>query len=121
MMMFGPHDSESANTPVLARWGIKTKTNDELRQTFVNQMATFLHPLGLTIPDPELRYDEATENWLHGEIDWDEFWRVIKGDGPCNAVRLAARRKAHEDGQWVREALAAYAQKQTHSSNGAVN
>ncbi|MFQ5408339.1 MAG: 1,2-phenylacetyl-CoA epoxidase subunit PaaA [Anaerolineales bacterium] len=121
MMMFGPHDSESANTPVLARWGIKTKTNDELRQTFVNQMAAFLHPLGLTIPDPELRYDEATENWLHGEIDWDEFWRVIKGDGPCNAARMAARRKAHEDGQWVREALAAYAQKQTHSSNGAVN
>lgn len=112
LMMFGPHDSESANSPQLIRWGIKTKTNDELRQEFVNELVPALHALGLSVPDPDLRYDEASGNWISGEIDWDEFWRVIKGDGPMNAERLAARRKAHEDGRWVREALAAYAEKQ---------
>lgn len=111
LMMFGPHDSESSNSEVLIRWGIKTKTNDELRQTFVNQMIPDLHALGLTVPDPDLRYDEESGNWIHGPIDWDEFWRVIKGNGPCNAERLDARRSAHEDGQWVREAMAAYAEK----------
>lgn len=111
LMMFGPHDSESSNSEVLIRWGIKTKTNDELRQTFVNQLVPDLLALGLTIPDPELHYDEESGNWIHGPIDWDEFWRVIKGNGPCNAERMAARRNAHEDGQWVREAMAAYAEK----------
>lgn len=109
LMMFGPHDSDSPNTPQLVRWGIKTKSNDELRQEFVDETAPELHAVGLTLPDPELRYDEAAGHWRFGEIDWDEFWRVVKGDGPCNKERLAARRKAHEDGQWVREALAAYA------------
>ena len=74
--------------------------------------------IGLTIPDPDLVYDEATENWKFGKIDWDEFWRVVKGDGPCNRERLAARRKAHADGAWVREAALAYAAK--HSSKAAV-
>jgi ring-1,2-phenylacetyl-CoA epoxidase subunit PaaA len=111
LMMFGPHDSESSNSLILIRWGIKTKTNDQLRQTFVNQMVPDLKALGLTIPDPDLRYDERTGNWLIGEIDWSEFWRVVKGDGPCNAERLEARRRAHEEGRWVREALAAYAEK----------
>jgi ring-1,2-phenylacetyl-CoA epoxidase subunit PaaA len=110
-MMFGPHDTESPNSEILIRWGIKTRTNDELRQMFINQMVPDLQVLGLTIPDPVLRYDEGSGNWIIGKIDWDEFWRVVKGDGPCNAERMAARRKAHEDGLWVREALTAYAEK----------
>lgn len=113
LMMFGPHDGDSANTPVLARWGIKTRTNDELRQEFVNELAPALLALGLSVPDPDLHYDEPSSNWKYGEIDWDEFWRVIKGDGPCNKERLAVRRQAHEDGRWVREALAAFAEKHT--------
>ncbi len=112
IMMFGPHDHDSPNSPVLIRWGIKTKTNDELRQDFVNQVAPEVLELGLSLPDPDLRHDEASGNWLTGPIDWDEFWRVVKGDGPCNAERMAARRKAHADGEWVREALAAYAERQ---------
>lgn len=112
VMMFGPHDHESPNSPVLIGWGIKTKTNDQLRQDFVNQVAPEVLELRLNLPDPVLRYDEASGNWLTGPIDWDEFWRVVKGDGPCNAERMAARRKAHADGEWVREALAAYAKQQ---------
>ncbi len=111
LMMFGPHDQNSPNTPQLVRWKIKTKTNDELRQDFVNEMVPAFHALGLEVPDPDLYYDEETGNWIIGEIDWDEFWRVIKGDGPCNKERLDARRKAHQDGAWVREAVEAYAQK----------
>ena len=113
LMMFGPHDGESTNTPQLVRWGIKTKTNDELRQEFIDELVPALGALGLSVPDPEMHYDEAAGHWLGGEIDWDEFWRVIKGDGPMNAARLAARQKAHEDGRWVREAAEAYAAKMT--------
>jgi ring-1,2-phenylacetyl-CoA epoxidase subunit PaaA len=109
LMMFGPHDSESKNTPQLVRWGIKTKTNDELRQEFINEMVPALQALGLSVPDGAMHLDEATGNWQGSEIDWDEFWRVIKGDGPMNKVRLDARRQAHEDGRWVREAAEAYA------------
>ena len=109
LMMFGPHDSESPNTPALVRWGVKTRTNDELRQEFVNQTAPQAQTMGLTLPDPELHFDESTGNWRFGEIDWAEFWRVVGGDGPCNRERLQARRAAHEDGLWVRQALAAYA------------
>ena len=109
LMMFGPHDGESSNTPQLVRWGIKTKTNDQLRQEFIDEMVPALQSLGLSVPDPEMRYDEATGHWSGREIDWDEFWRVIKGDGPMNAARLAARREAHENGRWVREAAEAYA------------
>jgi ring-1,2-phenylacetyl-CoA epoxidase subunit PaaA len=112
LMMFGPHDSDSPNTPILVRWGIKTRTNDELRQDFVNKIVPELHALGLTIPDPELNYDEESRNWITGEIDWDEFWRVVKGHGPCNKERMEARIQAHEEGRWVREALAAYGKKQ---------
>jgi ring-1,2-phenylacetyl-CoA epoxidase subunit PaaA len=113
LMMFGPRDAASPNSAQLMRWGVKTKTNDELRQIFVNQTAPRLQAIGLTIPDPDLKYNEETGNWDFGELDWDEFWRVVKGDGPCNQERLAARQKAHDDGQWVREAMAAYAAKQT--------
>lgn len=111
MMMFGPHDTESSNSAVLIRWGVKTKTNDELRNTFVNQIVPELHEMGLTVPDPGLHFDPAQKSWVHGPIDWDEFWRVIRGDGPCNRERLETRRQAHEDGAWVREALRVYAEK----------
>jgi ring-1,2-phenylacetyl-CoA epoxidase subunit PaaA len=111
MMMFGPHDTDSTNSEVLIRWGVKTKTNDELRNTFVNQIVPELHDMGLTVPDPEMKFDEGTGEWVHGPIDFAEFWRVIKGDGPCNRERLEARRAAHEEGAWVREALAVYAEK----------
>jgi ring-1,2-phenylacetyl-CoA epoxidase subunit PaaA len=109
LMMFGPHDSESPNSPTLLRWRIKTRTNDQLRQEFVNELVPELQRLDLNLPDPALRRDAASGNWLIGPIDWDEFRRVVGGHGPCNQERLAARRKAHDDGRWVREALQAYA------------
>jgi ring-1,2-phenylacetyl-CoA epoxidase subunit PaaA len=113
LMMFGPHDTDSPNSPQLIRWGIKTRTNDELRQTFVDNLIPELHALDLSVPDPDLRYDQESGHWIFGAIDWDEFWRVIKGDGPCNAERMDARRRAHDDGRWVREALAAYGARQS--------
>lgn len=112
MMMLGPHDSDSPNTPQLKRWGVKIKTNDEVRQEFLDEHAPELIEAGLKIPDPDLYFDEETGHWVHGPIDWDEFWNVVKGNGPCNAERLGARRKAHEEGRWVREALAAHAARQ---------
>lgn len=111
LMMFGPPDQDSPNSAVLVRWGIKTRTNDELRQAFVNQIIPELHALGLSVPDPILNFEEESGNWVHGPIDWGEFQRVIHGKGPCNKERMEARRQAHEDGRWVREALVAYAQK----------
>ncbi|HET9424588.1 MAG TPA: 1,2-phenylacetyl-CoA epoxidase subunit PaaA [Gemmatimonadaceae bacterium] len=116
LMMFGPHDAESSNSEELTKWGIKRKSNDELRQRFVNLTVAQAKAIGLTIPDPDLVYDEATENWKFGKIDWDEFWRVVKGDGPCNRERLAARRKAHAEGQWVREAALAHAEKHSKAA-----
>ncbi len=109
--MLGPHDSASPNTPQLVRWGIKTKTNDEVRQEFLAEHVPELRAAGLSIPDPELRFDEPSGSWLHGPIDWEEFWRVVRGDGPCNAERLGARRRAHDDGAWVREAVLAHAER----------
>jgi ring-1,2-phenylacetyl-CoA epoxidase subunit PaaA len=114
LMMFGPHDSDSPNSGILIRWGVKTKTNDELRQDFIDKIVPELHALGLSIPDPELRFDKESGHWATGEIDWDEFWRVVNGRGPCNKERMQARIQAHEDGHWVREALAAYAEKTAH-------
>lgn len=111
LMMFGPHDSDSPNSAVLIRWGVKSKSNDELRQEFVNETVPELLELGLEIPDPDLKFNEETGNWEFGEIDWDEFWRVVKGDGPMNSYRMEARQRAHEEGQWVREAMAAYAER----------
>lgn len=111
LMMFGPHDAESSNSEELTRWGIKKKSNDELRQRFVNQTVAQAKAINLEIPDPALKLDEASGDWKFGKIDWDEFWRVVKGDGPCNRERLAARRKAHEDGAWVRHAAMAHAEK----------
>ena len=111
LMMFGPHDQDSPNSGELLRWGIKKKSNDELRQRFVNLTVGQATAINLTIPDPALKRNETTGNWDSSEIDWDEFWRVVKGDGPCNRERLAARRKAHADGEWVRAAAEAYAAK----------
>jgi len=112
LMMFGPHDSASPNSPTLLRWRIKTRTNDQLRQEFVNELVPELHSLDLSLPDPALRRDPTSGNWLIGPIDWDEFKRVVSGHGPCNLERLAARQKAHDEGRWVREALEAYAARQ---------
>lgn len=111
LMMFGPHDSDSSNSGVLTRWGIKTKSNDALRQEFVDEMVEEFSQINLQTPDPDLRFEAETGHWRTGPINWDEFWQVLKGNGPCNAERLAARRQAHEDGLWVREALAASAAK----------
>ncbi|HSR66796.1 MAG TPA: 1,2-phenylacetyl-CoA epoxidase subunit PaaA [Acidobacteriota bacterium] len=111
LMMFGPHDSESANTPELMKWKVKTKSNDELRQRFVNLTVRQANAVGLSIPDPHLEYDPESDDWRFGEIDWEEFWNVIRGNGPCNRERLQTRREAHEEGAWVREAAEAYASK----------
>ncbi len=111
LMMFGPSDASSPNSAELLKWRVKRKTNDELRQRFVNLTVPQAQAVRLTLPDPDLRYDAKTENWEIGPIDWDEFKRVLKGDGPCNRERLAARNAAHDEGRWVREAALAYAQK----------
>ncbi|MFN3854559.1 MAG: 1,2-phenylacetyl-CoA epoxidase subunit PaaA [Phreatobacter sp.] len=111
LMMFGPPDAESQHTDQNMAWRIKRFTNDDLRQKFVDATVPQGHFLGLTFPDPELRFDEATGHWRFGAIDWDEFRRVLAGEGPCNRERLAARRKAHEDGAWVREAALVHAEK----------
>jgi ring-1,2-phenylacetyl-CoA epoxidase subunit PaaA len=112
IMMFGPSDAQSKHTAQSMRWKIKRFTNDELRQKFVDITAPQADYLGLRIPDPALVWDEATQHYRFGEIDWNEFHAVLKGNGPCNRERLEARRKAHEDGRWVREAAAAHAEKQ---------
>jgi ring-1,2-phenylacetyl-CoA epoxidase subunit PaaA len=119
LMMFGPHDSESPNSDELLRWGVKRKSNDELRQRFVNLTVAQAAAIDLELPDPDLKYNEQTENWEFGQIDWDEFWRVVKGDGPCNRERLEARRSAHDEGAWVRAAATAYAAKQRASASEA--
>ena len=111
LMMFGPSDKDSPNSAELLKWRVKRKTNDELRQRFVNLTVPQAQAVHLSLPDPHLAYDERTENWAIGPIDWDEFYRVIKGDGPCNHERLAARRAADEEGHWVRDAAVAYAEK----------
>lgn len=113
LMMFGPHDKDSPNSQELLKWGVKRKSNDELRQRFVNLTVPQAKAAGVTIPDPDLKFNDESGNWEFGEIDWDEFYNVIRGNGPCNKQRLDARRKAHEDGAWVRAAAAAYARKKS--------
>lgn len=116
LAMFGPPDTGEAakggHTEQSMAWGIKRFSNDDLRQKFVDMTVPQAQKLGLTLPDPELRWNEERGHWDFGQIDWDEFWRVLRGDGPCNAERIAHRRRAHEDGAWVREAANAYAAKQ---------
>jgi ring-1,2-phenylacetyl-CoA epoxidase subunit PaaA len=105
MHFFGPPDKASVHTEKLVKWKVKMATNDDMRQQFFNQYVPKILELGLTIPDPELRKDPVSGQWVYGDPDWDEFKRVINGDGPCNAERLAVRRVAEERGQWVRDAL----------------
>ena len=111
LMMFGPKDSESTNSDQSIKWKIKRKTNDELRQQFVNMIAEQVKLLGMTLPDPDLKWNEEKKQYNFGEINWEEFWNVVKGNGPCNKQRLDAMRKAPENGAWVREAAMAYAKK----------
>jgi ring-1,2-phenylacetyl-CoA epoxidase subunit PaaA len=111
IMMFGPPDADSTHTAQSMAWKIKRFTNDELRQKFIDVTAEQAKILGVTLPDPDLKYNEETGHYDFGPIDWDEFWRVVKGNGPCNKQRLDARIKAWEEGAWVREAALAYADK----------
>jgi len=111
LMMFGPHDSESTHSDQSLKWKIKRKSNDELRQNFVDMIAEQVKVLGMTLPDPALKWNEERRHYDFGEVDWEEFWNVVKGNGPCNKQRLDARKKAWEEGKWVREAAAAFAGK----------
>jgi ring-1,2-phenylacetyl-CoA epoxidase subunit PaaA len=111
LMMFGPSDAESTHSDQSIKWKIKRFTNDELRQSFVDATVAQAEILGLTIPDPNLKWNEARGHYDFSEINWDEFWQVVKGNGPCNKERLAARIKAKEEGAWVRDAATAFAKK----------
>ena len=111
LMMFGPPDDESAHTQQTMAWRIKRFTNDGLRRKFIDATVPQAHYLGLTLPDPDLKLNEATGHWEPGPIDWSEFKRVLAGNGPCNRQRMKQRRTAHETGAWVRAAALAYAEK----------
>ena len=111
LMMFGPSDAESSHTEQSMRWKIKRHTNDELRQMFVDVTVPQIEMLGLTVPDSDIKWNEAKERYDYGPIDWDEFWQVVGGNGPCNKERVDARKKAKEDGKWVVEAAMAFAEK----------
>jgi len=112
LMMFGPADKDSPNSEQSMRWGIKRISNDDLRQKFVDATIPQAEILGVTVPDADLKWNEAREHYDFGAIDWAEFWRVVGGDGPCNRERLGARVKAWDDGAWVREAALSHARKQ---------
>ena len=112
LMMFGPNDDNSPNSALSMDWKIKLFSNDELRQKFVNNTVSQVLQLGLTIPDKDLTFNEETGNYEFGEINWDELFAVIAGKGPCNHERIEAQRKAWEEGEWVRDSAAVYAQKQ---------
>lgn len=111
LMMFGPSDADSKHTAQSVQWKIKRHTNDELRQQFVDVTVPQAELIGLTVPDKDLKFNEETGHFEFGEIDWTEFWEVVKGNGPCNKERVDARRKAKENGMWVREAANAFAAK----------
>ena len=112
VMMFGPSDAESIHSAQTMRWGIKRISNDDLRQKFIDATVPQAQLLGVTLPDPQLRWNAERGHYDHGPIDWSEFWRVVGGDGPCNRERLAMRVAAHDNGAWVREAALAHADKQ---------
>jgi ring-1,2-phenylacetyl-CoA epoxidase subunit PaaA len=111
LMMFGPPDAESTHSAQSMRWGIKRNSNDELRQKFVDACVEQAKVLGVSLPDPELKWNEERGQNVFGAIDWSEFWNVVNGHGPCNTERLAARVKAWDDGAWVREAALVHAEK----------
>jgi len=119
LMMFGPHDSESTNSEQSMKWKIKRKTNDELRQNFVDMCAEQVKVLGMKISDDKLKWNEKRMHYDFGEINWDEFWNVVKGNGPCNKERLDARKKAWDEGDWVREAAATFAEKRSKRNKAA--
>jgi ring-1,2-phenylacetyl-CoA epoxidase subunit PaaA len=119
LMMFGPPDTESVNSAQSARWKIKLFSNDELRQRMVDQTVPQAEFLGLSIPDPDLRWNEERGQYDFGAIDWSEFYSVLKGNGPCNRDRIQTRRKAWDDGAWFRDGLNAHAEKQTAKSKAA--
>ncbi|MGM0928507.1 MAG: 1,2-phenylacetyl-CoA epoxidase subunit PaaA [Actinomycetota bacterium] len=116
LMMFGPTDTDSPNSQQSMAWNIKRFSNDELRSRFVGMIQEQVKVLGLTLPDDEIRYNEETGLWEHGELNWDEFYEVLAGRGPCNSQRMERRREAHENGAWVREAAAAYAAKKAQKA-----
>ncbi len=111
LMMFGPKDSESTNSDQSMKWKIKRKSNDELRQNFVDMIAEQIKFLGMKLPDDKLKWNNKKKQYDWGEINWEEFWNVIKGNGPCNFERVAARKKAWENGEWVRQAAVAHSNK----------
>ena len=111
VMMFGPKDDESPNSLQSIKWKIKRFSNDELRQKFIDICAEQVKVLGLALPDEDLKWNEQRGHYDYGKIDWDEFWQVVGGNGPCNKQRLDARREAHEKGDWVRKAALAYSKK----------
>ena len=112
LMMLGPTDDQSVHTEQSMKWKLKRKSNDELRQQFIDQTVPQADLIGLTIPDPDLKWNEERQSYDFGEIDWDEFWQVVKGHGPMNKERMKARVGAWERGEWVRDAAMAYAEKQ---------
>ena len=112
LMMFGPPDADSVHSAQSMQWRIKLLSNDELRQKFVDQTVPQAEYLGLTVPDPDLKWNEEIGHYEFGPIDWSEFWDVVKGNGPCNRERLRTRVQAWDDGEWFRDALAAHAEKQ---------
>jgi len=110
-MMLGPSDDQSPNSEQLMRWKVKMESNDAIRQRFIDRTVPQAEFIGLTVPDKDMKFNEATGHYEHGPINWDEFFDVIKGNGPCNAKRLKARADADKKGRWVREAALAYAEK----------
>ena len=119
LMMFGPADKDSPNSEQSMRWGIKRISNDDLRQKFVDATIPQAEILGVTVPDPDLKWNAERDSYDFGAIDWSEFWRVVNGDGPMNRERLGARVKAWEDGAWVREAALAHSRKQATKEQAA--
>ena len=119
IMMFGPHDSESMHSEQSMKWKIKRFSNDELRQRFIDMCAEQVKLLGMTLPDPDLKWNEERNHYDFGKINWEEFWNVVSGNGPCNKQRLDARKKAWEEGAWVREAAKVHAEKRTRSKQQA--
>ncbi|MFM8466995.1 MAG: 1,2-phenylacetyl-CoA epoxidase subunit PaaA [Oxalobacteraceae bacterium] len=113
LMMFGPPDAESVNSQQSMQWKIKLHSNDELRQRMIDQTVPQAEYLGLTIPDPDLTWNEARGHYDYGAINWPEFYNVVKGNGPCNRDRLATRRQAWDEGAWFREGLQAHAEKRS--------
>jgi ring-1,2-phenylacetyl-CoA epoxidase subunit PaaA len=119
VMMFGPSDKDSTHSGQTMQWGIKRLSNDELRQRFIDATVPQAKLLGLTIPDPDLKWNDERQSYDYGAINWDEFWNVIAGNGPCNRDRLGTKQNSHKNGDWVRQAAAAHSTKQRQLKNAA--